>query len=379
MNEMMPPEEAPGPERQQEEGTTKADDIFLGGEVEEFDVGTTPVDEDAEEMGQAGAGADGAEKEDVKMEGVDGVTAEESAEGFDHTLQTESSDAVGAPLSVDPVNESVKEEPAELQQQEQDSKPAAEETNEVTGRARDGLEDEQPKRKRIRRVGMTPVREIPKTEEGPESHDPTANGDVPVPFLALTETSTERIEGEMKLGGEMKQGVEQEQVKEEDTVDGETQIAGGEGSDTNGVIESKPAVAEETKPTIDDETVVGGPTPNTPIPGTYADGVYISSTGTRVLSKHDEKWRNMFEKLVKYMDLNGNTAVPQCFHDDPQLGRWVHYQRVEYWIYQQTGSGKITDARINRLNSIGFEWNPQQVCSHMAENPTVPHGFRLSY
>jgi len=77
--------------------------------------------------------------------------------------------------------------------------------------------------------------------------------------------------------------------------------------------------------------------------------------------------------------------VPQCYDKDPRLGRWVHYQRVEYWIYQQTGkfygksnevdyrkhnkqlmlvvapaNGKITPDRIRRLEAIGFEWDPQR-------------------
>ena len=42
------------------------------------------------------------------------------------------------------------------------------------------------------------------------------------------------------------------------------------------------------------------------------------------------------------------------------LGRWVHYQRVEYWIFQQKGTAKITVERIARLNNIGFEWGPQK-------------------
>ena len=41
-----------------------------------------------------------------------------------------------------------------------------------------------------------------------------------------------------------------------------------------------------------------------------------------------------------------------------QLGRWVHYQRVEYWLLQNEGKGKINQARINKLESIGFDWDP---------------------
>jgi len=90
-----------------------------------------------------------------------------------------------------------------------------------------------------------------------------------------------------------------------------------------------------------------------------ADGPGAMPT-RRVLSKHDEKWNNMFDKLLEYKKANNHTLVPQCYHDDPRLGRWVHYQRVEYWIYQQTGTGKITPERIGRLESIGFEWDPQK-------------------
>ncbi|CAJ1961345.1 unnamed protein product [Cylindrotheca closterium] len=90
-----------------------------------------------------------------------------------------------------------------------------------------------------------------------------------------------------------------------------------------------------------------------------ADGATTMPT-RRVLSKHDEKWNNMFDKLVEYKKANNHTLVPQCYHDDPRLGRWVHYQRVEYWIFQQSGTGKITPERIGRLESIGFEWDPQK-------------------
>lgn len=34
---------------------------------------------------------------------------------------------------------------------------------------------------------------------------------------------------------------------------------------------------------------------------------------------------------------------------------------VEYWIFQQKGKAKITPERIQILESIGFEWDPQKV------------------
>ena len=44
-------------------------------------------------------------------------------------------------------------------------------------------------------------------------------------------------------------------------------------------------------------------------------------------SKHDAKWNAMFEKLRVYNSQFKNTLVPQCYDQDPRLGRWVHYQR----------------------------------------------------
>ena len=80
----------------------------------------------------------------------------------------------------------------------------------------------------------------------------------------------------------------------------------------------------------------------------------------KVLSKHDEKWNGMFVKLLEFKEKNKNTLVPQCYNQDARLGRWVHYQRVEYWIFQQTGTAKITEERIGRLDAIDFEWDPQK-------------------
>lgn len=104
--------------------------------------------------------------------------------------------------------------------------------------------------------------------------------------------------------------------------------------------------------------------PSTATSGEATSAAAAASLGknsvARVLSKHDEKWNAMFDKLAAYKSEHNSTLVPQCYDQEPRLGRWVHYQRVEYWIYQQSGNGKITPDRIARLESIGFEWDPQR-------------------
>jgi hypothetical protein len=100
---------------------------------------------------------------------------------------------------------------------------------------------------------------------------------------------------------------------------------------------------------------------NTQSVAAAASAVAIEATGNcKGQSKHDEKWNAMLEKLIAYEREHKSTMVPQCYHLDPRLGRWVHYQRVEYWLYQSSGKGKINTDRIARLEAMGFEWDPQR-------------------
>lgn len=57
----------------------------------------------------------------------------------------------------------------------------------------------------------------------------------------------------------------------------------------------------------------------------------VNQTGFK--SKHDLKWDLMFDKLVEYKRKFNNAMVPQCYDQEPRLGRWVHYQRGKKMIY----------------------------------------------
>jgi len=162
-----------------------------------------------------------------------------------------------------------------------------------------------PKKKRVRRVGKTPTRKIAKLNEG----STPMNFGTHVP-----------VEG--------------------------TTVA-----DANGNSVATAAAVEGLKSAENDMTIaVTMDTLESDIP----------NQTQRVLSKHDEKWNAMFVKLLEFKEKNKNTLVPQCYTDDQRLGRWVHYQRVEYWIFQQTETAKITEERIGRLDAIDFEWDPQK-------------------
>lgn len=167
-----------------------------------------------------------------------------------------------------------------------------------------------PKKKRVRRVGKTPTRKMAKLNEG----------------------STPM------------------------SVDTHVLVEGTTIADANGISAAAAAAAASTEGIKSTE-----PAENDIIIGATLDTLGdIPNQSQRVLSKHDEKWNAMFVKLLEFKEKNKNTLVPQCYTDDQRLGRWVHYQRVEYWIFQQTETAKITEERIGRLDAIDFEWDPQK-------------------
>ena len=76
------------------------------------------------------------------------------------------------------------------------------------------------------------------------------------------------------------------------------------------------------------------------------------------------EWDTKFNELVAYKDTHGGSCnVPRRYAENPQLGSWVSTQRKQYNKFQQDPSTfsmstfSMTQGRIERLESIGFEWN----------------------
>jgi len=63
-------------------------------------------------------------------------------------------------------------------------------------------------------------------------------------------------------------------------------------------------------------------------------------------------WNKQFNNLVNWKNLHGHTRVP---FNDGILGWWVNTQR------QAQRKNKLLETRRERLDNIGFCWNPQQV------------------
>eukprot|EP00804_Cyclotella_cryptica_P010264 CCRYP_016739-RA/>CCRYP_016739-RA protein AED:0.05 eAED:0.05 QI:1/1/1/1/1/1/3/5305/702 len=81
-----------------------------------------------------------------------------------------------------------------------------------------------------------------------------------------------------------------------------------------------------------------------------------------VFHKYDNNrsWDDHFNELVKYKQAHGHARIPLKYKADMRLGKWVQRLRSEY---KKVGTGTskrgkfLTEERIHRLNSLGFEWS----------------------
>ena len=62
-------------------------------------------------------------------------------------------------------------------------------------------------------------------------------------------------------------------------------------------------------------------------------------------------WERLFERLVEFKKIHSHCNVPQKAGENKRLGKWVNSQRTAHF------RGKITQARKQKLDSIGFVWN----------------------
>ncbi|QNR65490.1 Helicase associated domain protein [Paenibacillus peoriae] len=66
----------------------------------------------------------------------------------------------------------------------------------------------------------------------------------------------------------------------------------------------------------------------------------------------NETWENNFNLLIDYMNKYGNCSPPRYYMvGEVKLGVWLNNQRKFY------KNNKLSQERINKLNSIGFQWS----------------------
>ena len=68
------------------------------------------------------------------------------------------------------------------------------------------------------------------------------------------------------------------------------------------------------------------------------------------------RWDERHAELEQYKAKYGNCNVPKGWSENPQLALWVQNQRSQYRLYQKGKKSSMTEERIAKLESIGFEW-----------------------
>lgn len=70
----------------------------------------------------------------------------------------------------------------------------------------------------------------------------------------------------------------------------------------------------------------------------------------------ERTWEESFNLLLQYRHETGSCRVPHHYKADFRLGSWVAVQRKEYKALCDGKKSKMTDEKIRRLESVGFEW-----------------------
>ena len=83
-----------------------------------------------------------------------------------------------------------------------------------------------------------------------------------------------------------------------------------------------------------------------------------------VWSAREAAWEEKFAELVEFKATHDHTDVPSSW-EDQELFWWVSVQRREYKKFKGGKPTQITEERIERLESIGFEWRSKNTYQWM--------------
>ncbi|KAL7553433.1 hypothetical protein ACHAWF_016720 [Thalassiosira exigua] len=78
----------------------------------------------------------------------------------------------------------------------------------------------------------------------------------------------------------------------------------------------------------------------------------------RIKENREMHWNSLFERLKQFQIDNGHTKV--LSKDDKQLFTWAARQRTEHRKMLKGLSSTLSDERAEKLNSIGFVWDPRR-------------------
>ncbi|KAK1743759.1 helicase-associated domain-containing protein [Skeletonema marinoi] len=76
----------------------------------------------------------------------------------------------------------------------------------------------------------------------------------------------------------------------------------------------------------------------------------------------DEKWNTRYDDLIEYKRVNGHCNVPYDYQAN-KLANWVKKQRAEYKKFFADNKTSMTQDKITRLDSLGFQWVMKKVAA----------------
>jgi hypothetical protein len=71
---------------------------------------------------------------------------------------------------------------------------------------------------------------------------------------------------------------------------------------------------------------------------------------------HIVAWEDRLSELADYCNSHGHCKVPHNYSENSKLANWVGTQRTQYRFHLEGKKSQITPARIQALESLGFEW-----------------------
>lgn len=75
-----------------------------------------------------------------------------------------------------------------------------------------------------------------------------------------------------------------------------------------------------------------------------------------VWDSHGAAWLERWQELVQFQQQYGHANVPSNHPHNPQLATWVKCQRRQYKLFWDGKPSNMNLERIQRLESVGFEW-----------------------
>lgn len=85
-----------------------------------------------------------------------------------------------------------------------------------------------------------------------------------------------------------------------------------------------------------------------------------------VWDSHTSTWEERLQELKEFKKAHSHCNVPITFQPNPKLAAWVKCQRRQYKLFVDGESSNMTEKRIHKLESIGFEWRVRKGSSAAA-------------